>query len=155
MATYTLFGLLHQRSNRMDQLARYEAKDDSSAMELAGRLSRNRTTELWSEHRQVGKFGGLPDPMRTPKRAARHDPPAGRRGQGQVVASIAPPAPQADRPDAVPNGEAEVAAPGLNDRSKNVGDPAPRKEAEPPTCRFEPLARPPTRSAIGVMSIGF
>jgi hypothetical protein len=60
MATYTLFGLLHQRSNRMDQLARYEAKDDSSAMELAGRLSRNRTTELWSEHRQVGKFGGAP-----------------------------------------------------------------------------------------------
>jgi|KBSSwiStaDraftv2_1062776.scaffolds.fasta_scaffold1707666_2 hypothetical protein len=60
MTTYTLFGLLHQRSNRMDQLARYEASDDSTAMELAGRLSRNRTTELWSEHRQVGKFDGPP-----------------------------------------------------------------------------------------------
>ena len=60
MTTYTLFGLLHQRSDRMDRLARYEASDDSSAMELAGRLSRNRTTELWSEHRQVGKFGAPP-----------------------------------------------------------------------------------------------
>lgn len=61
MAIYTLFGLLNERNERMDRLARYEADDDSSAMELAGRLSRNRTTELWSEHRHVGKFSVVPD----------------------------------------------------------------------------------------------
>ena len=60
MAIYTLFGLLHPRNERMDRLARYEADDDSSAMELAGRLSRNRKTELWSEHRHVGKFALAP-----------------------------------------------------------------------------------------------
>ncbi len=72
MATYTLFALLHPQSSRMDQLARYEAADDVSAMELAGRLSRNRLTELWSEHRQVGKFSKPPPPDSEPEQEAWH-----------------------------------------------------------------------------------
>jgi hypothetical protein len=55
MATYTLFAL-DPKSSRMDQCAKYQATDDSSAMDLASRLSRNRSTELWSEHRHIGKF---------------------------------------------------------------------------------------------------
>jgi len=72
MATYTLFALNHPQSSRMDQCARYEAADDSSAMDLAGRLSRNRSTELWSEHRQVGKFGKPLPPKADPGEEAWH-----------------------------------------------------------------------------------
>jgi hypothetical protein len=57
MATYTLFALLHPRSSRMDQFARYEAIDDETAIDLGARLSRSRVAELWSEHRQVKIFG--------------------------------------------------------------------------------------------------
>lgn len=55
MPMYTLFAL-DPRSSRMDQFAKYEALDDQSALDLAQRLSRNRSTELWSEHREVGRF---------------------------------------------------------------------------------------------------
>ena len=78
MTTYTLFGLLHQRSNRMDQLARYEASDDSSAMELAGRLSRNRTTELGRSTARLESSGRLRSQMRTSMKVVRHDPRSGR-----------------------------------------------------------------------------
>ena len=72
MATYTLFALLHPQSSRMDQLARYAAADDASAMELAGRLSRDRSTELWSEHRQVGKFSKAAPSPTGPEKEAWH-----------------------------------------------------------------------------------
>ena len=55
MPCYTLFAL-DPRSGRMDQFAKYEASDDDIAIDLAARLSRNRSTELWSRHRQIGKF---------------------------------------------------------------------------------------------------
>jgi hypothetical protein len=55
MPIYTLFAL-DPRNSRMDQCAKYEALDDQTALDLARRLSRNRSTELWSEHREVGRF---------------------------------------------------------------------------------------------------
>lgn len=55
MPMYTLFAL-DPRSGRMDQFAKYEALDDETALDLGRRLSRDRSTELWSEHRQVGRF---------------------------------------------------------------------------------------------------
>lgn len=55
MPSYTLFAL-DPRSGRMDQFAKYDATDDETAINLASRLSRNRSTELWSQHRQVGTF---------------------------------------------------------------------------------------------------
>lgn len=55
MPMYTLFAL-DPRNSRMDQFAKYEAPDDEAALDLGRRLSRDRSTELWSEHRQVGRF---------------------------------------------------------------------------------------------------
>jgi len=75
---------------------------------------------------------GLPAPMLTPKRAARHDPTAGRGRQGQVVVSDAPQAAQADWADPVANGEAEGAATGLTGQLKNAGGPAAKRKRNRP-----------------------
>ena len=55
MPHYTLFAL-DPRRGRMDQFVKYEASDDVAAIDLAARLSRTRSTELWSQHRQVETF---------------------------------------------------------------------------------------------------
>jgi len=55
MPCYTLF-VLDPRSGRTDQFAKYQAVDDETAIGVAARLSRHRSTELWSEHRQVEIF---------------------------------------------------------------------------------------------------